>query len=134
MKSKVSNLVYSYLNTSLAQVKIRTQEQEELHLCIFIEVVFKNQGFPGSSAGKESACNAGDPGSIPGSGRSSGEGIGYHSSIPGLPSWLSPPDSSVHGIFHTRILEWIAIPFSKGSSLPSDQTWISCISDRFFTI
>ena len=34
-------------------------------------------GFPGSSAGKESACNAGDPSSIPGSGRSPGEGIGY---------------------------------------------------------
>ena len=34
-------------------------------------------GFPGSSVGKESACNTGDPGSIPGSGRSSGEGIGY---------------------------------------------------------
>ena len=34
-------------------------------------------GFPGSSAGKESACNAGDPGSIPGSGRSPGEGKGY---------------------------------------------------------
>ena len=34
-------------------------------------------GLPGSSAGKELACNAGDPGSIPGSGRSSGEGIGY---------------------------------------------------------
>jgi len=37
----------------------------------------------------ESACNAGDPGLIPGSGRSPGEGIGYHSSIPGLPLWLS---------------------------------------------
>ena len=36
-----------------------------------------NGGFPGSSAGKESACNAGDPVSIPGSGRSLGEGIGY---------------------------------------------------------
>ena len=34
-------------------------------------------GFPGSSAGKESACNAGDPGSIPGLERSAGEGIGY---------------------------------------------------------
>ena len=33
--------------------------------------------FPRSSTGKESACNAGDPGSIPGSGRSPGEGIGY---------------------------------------------------------
>ena len=34
-------------------------------------------GFPGGSDGKESACNAGDPGSIPGSGRSPGEGNGY---------------------------------------------------------
>ena len=34
-------------------------------------------GFPHSSAGKESACNAGDPDSIPGSGRSAREGIGY---------------------------------------------------------
>ena len=34
-------------------------------------------GFPGSSAGKESTCNAGDPGWIPGSGRSPEEGIGY---------------------------------------------------------
>ena len=33
--------------------------------------------FPGSSAGKESACNAADPGSIPGLGRSAGEGMGY---------------------------------------------------------
>ena len=33
--------------------------------------------FPDSSVGKESACNAGDPGSIPGSGRSAGEGIGH---------------------------------------------------------
>ena len=42
-------------------------------------------GFPGNSAGKESACNAGDPGSIPGSGRSAGEGIGY----PLQDSWAS---------------------------------------------
>ena len=34
-------------------------------------------GFPGSSAGKESTCSIGDPGSIPGLGRSTGEGIGY---------------------------------------------------------
>ena len=43
-------------------------------------------GFPGSSAGKESSCNAGDPSSIPGSGRSSGERMGY----PLLYSWASP--------------------------------------------
>ena len=44
---------------------------------------------PSSSAGTESACNAGDPGSIPGSERSAGEGIDTHSSIPGLPLGLS---------------------------------------------
>ena len=37
----------------------------------------KAKSFPGSSAGKESACNAGDPSLIPGLGRSAGEGIGY---------------------------------------------------------
>ena len=36
-----------------------------------------HRGFPGSLAGKEFACNAGDPSLIPGSGRSPGEGIGY---------------------------------------------------------
>ena len=36
-----------------------------------------SEGFPGSSGGKESSCNARDPGSIPGLGRSGGEGIGY---------------------------------------------------------
>ena len=43
------------------------------------------QGFPGSSASKESACNAGDPGLISGLGRSVGEGIGY----PLHYSWVS---------------------------------------------
>ena len=42
-------------------------------------------GFPDSSAGKESTCNAGDPGSIPGLERSAGEGIGY----PLQHSWAS---------------------------------------------
>ena len=45
----------------------------------------KNRGFPDSSVGKESACNAGDPRLIPGSGRSPGEGIGY----PFQYSWAS---------------------------------------------
>ena len=39
--------------------------------------LYNSAGFPGSSAGKESTCNAGDPGSISGSGRSPEEGIGY---------------------------------------------------------
>ena len=40
-------------------------------------ILFFKWGFSDSSVGKESACNAGDPGSIPGSGRSPGKGIGY---------------------------------------------------------
>ena len=46
----------------------------------------------------------------------------------------SPPGSSVHGILQARILEWIAIPFSKGSSHPRDRAWVSCIASGFFTI
>ena len=45
-----------------------------------------------------------------------------------------PPGSSVHGILQARILEWVAMPFSRGSSPPRDQTQVSCIADRFFTI
>ena len=46
-------------------------------ISLLLPGVVSIKGFPGSSAGKESACSAGDPGSIPGSGRSPGEGIGY---------------------------------------------------------
>ena len=43
------------------------------------------------------------------------------------PMDCSPPDSSVHGIFRVRILEWVAISFSRGSSQLRDQTHVSCI-------
>ena len=45
--------------------------------CYFLMRTSACQGFPGGSDGKESACNAGDPGNVPGSGRSPGEGKGY---------------------------------------------------------
>ena len=38
-----------------------------------------------------------------------------------------------HGLFQARILEWVAIPFSRGSSQPRDWTQVSCIAGRFFT-
>ena len=41
----------------------------------------------------------------------------------------SPPGSSVHGILQARILEWVAISFSRGSSLTREQTRVSCIAD-----
>ena len=45
----------------------------------------------------------------------------------------SLPGSSAHGVLQARILEWVAIPFSRGSSRPRDQTRVSCITGRFFT-
>ena len=44
------------------------------------------------------------------------------------------PCSSVHGIFQARVLEWVAISFSRGSSWPRDRTWVSCIVGRGFTV
>ena len=45
-----------------------------------------------------------------------------------------PPGSSVHGILQARVLEWIAIPFSRWSFQPRDLTQVSCIAGRFFTV
>ena len=48
----------------------------------------------------------------------------------------SPPASSIHGIFQTSILEWVAMPYSRGSSQPRDQTHVSHVSyfaGRFLT-
>ena len=63
-----------------------------------IGIHYKSKGFPNSSVGKESSCNAGDPGSIPELGRSPGEGIGYPLQyswpslvaklIKNLPAWI----------------------------------------------
>ena len=141
-------------------------------------------GFPDTSVGKESACNAGDPGSIPGLGRSPGEGKGYPLQYSGgfLPrhdedlreplvrrqgsqvsmrvakgsaSWLSshgrglgPRDAlkkDCRGLRRVdslsakpqgspRILEWVAHPFSRGSSQPRNGTGVSCIAGGFFTV
>ena len=50
------------------------------------------------------------------------------------PMDCSPPDSSIHGVLQVRTLEWVAIFFYRGSSRPRDQTQVSCIAGRFFTI
>ena len=57
-------------------------------------------GFPDSSVGKESTCNAGDPGLIPGLGRSPGEGKGYPLQYSGLENSM---DCIVHGVTKSRI-------------------------------
>ena len=50
------------------------------------------------------------------------------------PMDCSPPGSSVRGIFQIKIREWVAISSSRGSTSSRDQTQISCIAGRFFTI
>ena len=84
--------------------------------------------FHDSSVGKESACKARDPGSIPGSGRSAGEGTGYPLQYSGLENCM---DWIVHGILQARILEWVTFPFSRGSSQPRDRTQVSPITGGF---
>ena len=117
-------------------------------------------GFPGGSDDKEPACIAGDPGAIPGSERSPGEGNGkphqyscLENSMDRLAgvhgvtkSWTEmivtqscltlcdPMNYTVCGILQARLLEWLAIPFSRGSSQPTDQTQVSRIAGRFFSI
>ena len=44
------------------------------------------------------------------------------------------PGSSGHGILQARILEWVAIPLSRGCSQPRDETQVSCIAGGFFTV
>ena len=50
------------------------------------------------------------------------------------PMGCIPLGSSIHGILQARILEWVAIPFSRGSSQPRDGTHLSYIAGRFFTV
>ena len=71
----------NFLKRSRMGLSISTEKPVE----VLIEITFNLWGFPGSSAGKESACNAGDSGLIPGSERTSGERIGY----PFQYSWAS---------------------------------------------
>ena len=50
------------------------------------------------------------------------------------PMDCSSPGSSVHAVLQARILEWVAVPFSRGSSQPRDENQVSHIAGRFFTI
>ena len=50
------------------------------------------------------------------------------------PMDYGPPGFSAHGTIQARMLEWVAIPSSRGSSWPRDQTRLSCIVGRFFTV
>ena len=66
--------------------------------------IYNKKDFPGGSDGQVSAYNAGDPGSIPGSGRSSGEGNGYPLQYPGLenPMFAGAWYATVHGVTRSQ--------------------------------
>ena len=65
-----------------------------------------SRGFPHSSVGKESTCNAGDPGSIPGWGRSAGERKGYALQYSGLENSM---DYTVHGVAKSDTTERLSL-------------------------
>ena len=50
------------------------------------------------------------------------------------PMECSDPGSSAHGILQARILDWVAVPFSRGYFRPRDRIWVSFIAGRFFTM
>ena len=73
-------------------------------------------GFPASSVGKESACNVGDPSSIPGSGRSAGEGISYPLQLfLGFPDGSDCKESACNAKIWVRSLDW-EDPLEKGAA------------------
>ena len=148
--------VWATIMTCCADQGMDAHDTQRLLLLLFSCSVVSDsfvtpRGFPDSSAGKESACNARDLGLIPGLGRSPGEGKGYPLQYSGLESSMdcivhrvaksrtrlsdfhfhfkdySPPGSSVHGISYARTLEWIAISFLRGSSKLRDWTQVFCI-------
>ena len=135
-------LIYSSENKSTRVLCIRMnemilmqKESDRLHTVPFIKNVYRNtyktsqtcylvmhkffEGFPDSSVGKESACNAGDLGLIPGFGRSTGEGIGY----PLQYSWASLVAQLVKKLpamweIWVRSLGW-KDPLEKGKAIHS---------------
>ena len=90
-----SRKISNDLNVHLKQLQ---KEEQSLKL-----VLIEGWGFPCISPGKESACNVGDPGSIPGLGRSPGEGKGYPFQYSGLENFI---DCTVHGI--TKSWTWLS--------------------------
>ena len=81
-------------------------------ICAIVISLMKSQlGFPGGSDGKESACNAGDPGSIPGSGRSPGEGNGNPLQYSCLKNSMDigACQATAHGASESDTTEWLIL-------------------------
>ena len=109
------------------------KEEGGLHIPVFIIGFNHIWKFLPNSVGEFSYCA-----SIDGKSSSSGaiekvKGLVTQSCLALChPMDCGPPGSSVHRILQARILEWVAIPFSRASSGPKGQTWFSCVAGIFF--
>ena len=95
------------------------------HSCLDKAVGGPLQGFPGGSAGKDSACNAGDLGSVPGLGRSPGEGNSYPLQDSGLEN---PIDCRVHGVANRHDPATFTSLHKAHWRLGEGQGWYSCVT------
>ena len=96
-----SILIFSITSSKLFSLHLACHSRP--FLCLLCSFLFSShtvifEGFPGGLDGKVSACNAGDPGSIPGSGRSPGEGNGYPSILAWKIPWTEEHGAIVHGV------------------------------------
>ena len=104
------------------------------------------RGFPGGPVVKNPLCKAVEVDLIPGQGTkiphasgwlslntASTEPMGSGGSVPQLESSHAASKDPACATKTRHSLEWVAIPFSRGSSQPRDQTQVSCIAEEFFT-
>ena len=101
------------------QILYHLRHQESLNnrvvkykVSLVLSTVMKSLGFPCGSGGKESTCNTGDLGSIPGLGRSPGEGNGYPLQYSGLENSM---DCTVHGVSRTELFS-LSLSFNEGTN------------------
>ena len=92
---------YPIVKIFFSALKFLLKDRKYIYVCVWVCIsvciyyIYICVGFPHSSVGKESACNAGDPGLIPESGISAGKGIGYPLQYSGLENSM---DCIVHGV------------------------------------
>ena len=97
----------------------------------FLKLIFLFMGFPGGSAGKESTCNAGELGSIPGLGRFLGEGNGYLLQYSGLENSM---DCIVPwGHKESDTIQWLSLHFLYGPTLTSIHDYWTTIALTIWT-